>query len=385
MKPGIAPAPLAISPLKRISPSRFIALKDCVLREIWTAMKQPSLLPTSPTAILGRIIHKLLEEAGKGQFGKGNTKGVEKRWAELVYEIEQQMKGSWLERSLVPLRRTVPDYEVRKIRAFRKAVEIASEATASRHKTIGKSRVRFEVWVESSDGLIGGFIDQVQETDEGAVLRDYKSGHVLDKQKTNGELKIKDEYEAQLKLYAALYQSTFGRWPVRLEIVPLHGANQPLLFYPTECTNLLEDATDFLVEINRGINEMAASSAEASERFFANPSPSVCRLCQFRPGCSAYRDATDMAAEDQWPQDVWGTVTEIRELGNGRISVSLQVANRQYAVAHIRGLGPSLDRHPALQLISQGDQIAAYSLQRSASLSSFSETPATVIYREQKS
>lgn len=76
---------------------------------------------------------------------------------------------------------------------------------------------------------------------------------------------------------------------------------------------------------------------------------------------------------------------EVLRYSNDRISVSLQVANRQYAVAHIRGLEPSFDRHPALRLISQGDQIATYNLQRSASRSSFSETPATVIYREPKS
>lgn len=380
VKPGVLPETMPILPLKRVSPSRFTALKECALREVWIAARQPALLPAPPATRLGSVIHQLLEESGRGQIDKGDA---EKRWKELVSDVEQRMRESWLERSLAPLRKTVLNYEVRKIRACRKAVEIAQEPSLARHKIEGRAEIGFEVWVESPNGLIGGYVDQVQKTDEGAVLRDYKSGYILDKQSPDGELKIKNEYQVQLKLYAALYQSTFGRWPVRLEIVPLQGANQILTFHPQECTKLLEDAADSLKQINQAINEITVSSATGNEHLLATPSPATCRFCQFRPGCSAYQKASDQAAGDQWPKDIWGTVTEIRQLGNGRIGASLQVTNRPYTVAHIRGLEPSPDRHPALQLIKQGDRIAVYNLQGSASAISFSETPITVIYQVQ--
>lgn len=65
VQPGVLPRTPSIHPLKRISPSRFISLRECALREVWTANRQPSLLPTSPVAKLGTAIHKLLELAGK--------------------------------------------------------------------------------------------------------------------------------------------------------------------------------------------------------------------------------------------------------------------------------------------------------------------------------
>lgn len=381
MKPGVLPEIAPIRPLKCISPSRFSALKECALREIWTAARQPALLLASPAAKLGGVAHKLLEEAGKGLLGNGDVQDAAKRWVELVNEIEQQMQGSWLERSLVPLRKTVPDYEVRKIRACRKAVEIAQEASVSRRKAESKAEAGFEVWVESPDGLIGGFIDHVQETNDGPVLRDYKSGYLLDKREAGEELKIKDEYQVQLKLYAALYQSAFGRWPVRLKIVPLQGADQILPFQPSECVRLLEEAVTSLKQINRRINELTTSSVQNKEYFLATPSPSTCRFCQFRPGCSAYQKARDTVADTQWSQDVWGTVVDIRKLGNGRISISLQVTDRSYTIAHIRGLNPNPERHPALQFLKDGDRVAIYNLQGDAVRGSLSETPSTVIYK----
>lgn len=381
MIPGILPETATIRPLKRVSPSRFTALRECALREVWSATRQPALLPAAAAARLGGVAHKLLEEAGRGQFRDASVPSAETRWTELVNQVEQQMQQSWLERSLTPLTRTVSQYEVRKLRTCNKATEIAQEAPGYPLKVEGRRRIGFEVWVESADGLIAGSIDNVQEIDDGAVLRDYKSGYIMDKQEGGQTLAIKNEYQVQLKLYAALYQSTFRRWPARLEIVPLQGANHILPFQPIECTTLLEDAVASLKEINGMISATAESTNPSIEQRLASPSPSTCRFCQWRPKCTAYQTARDNADDPQWPPDVRGTVTEMRKLGNGRMSMDLQVNSRAYETAHIRGLSPSPERHPALEFISNGDLIAFYNLRLSASPNSFSEASQTVIYQ----
>ena len=100
-------------------------------------------------------------------------------------------------------RKTVRDYDLKRIRAIRKAREVASRHVPRESKL---ASVRHEVWLESKDGLIAGAIDFVGFTDRGIVIRDYKTGQVFEGQE------IKPDYSVQLKLYAALYADSKGEW-----------------------------------------------------------------------------------------------------------------------------------------------------------------------------
>jgi len=60
---------IEIKPVQRISPSRYFSFRQCALREILSASKQPALLPVSPAARIGSIVHKIIEMAS---FGKIN-------------------------------------------------------------------------------------------------------------------------------------------------------------------------------------------------------------------------------------------------------------------------------------------------------------------------
>ena len=386
MTAGILPELSPLVPLWRISPSRFTALKKCALREVLTAARQPELLPAFPQARLGGIIHKLLEEAGKGIVEGRSAKSVESRWDELVGEVEDQMRETWLEHSLVPLKRTVPDYEVRRIRALRRAEQFTREAPKYYSKIGQTPGLGFEVWVESRDKLVAGFIDFVQETTDGLILYDYKTGHVLDKQETNNSPQIKPEYQVQLKLYAALYEASYDRWPHMLKILPLQGDDQIIQYHPSECAKLLKEAAATLRKVNAMISEDTGTSARAVARSLANPTPSTCCFCQFRPGCFAYQDARNLAEGEEWPKDVWGNVIEIKKLGNGRCSIKLRTSNRSYGEVQIRGLTQNPSRHPALEFIKEGDWVGVYNLQGKALAGGFSERLSTILYQipEQK-
>src|SRR5438132_11173630 len=107
--PGILPDHFNVAPIPRISPSRFLGLKSCRLREIWASNRVPALLPTNARARLGTIIHETLAAAGRGEFSSETA--VENYWTTAANNTEQEMLGSWLERSLVPLRKSVRNYE----------------------------------------------------------------------------------------------------------------------------------------------------------------------------------------------------------------------------------------------------------------------------------
>ena len=114
------------------------------------------------------------------------------------------------------------------------------------------------MWVESKDGLVGGFIDYVYNLKEGPVICDYKSGNIFDESSSN----VKPGYETQLRLYAALYHTTTGIWPARLEIVPLQGTHVEVRFEPDECVQLLEDAILTTKRINSLIESLQSEPDE---------------------------------------------------------------------------------------------------------------------------
>jgi RecB family exonuclease len=377
--PGVLPQTLALRPLKQISPSKFLSLTECSLREIWSASRQQPSLPNSPAARLGSVIHQLLEISGKGLIKTIDEAEVRNVWDGLIRKTEQEMGQSWLERVLVPLNQTVPQYEVRRIRACMRSKEILSARASAAPAQSGRRLSSFETWIETSDGLVGGAIDEIQETEAGAVLRDYKSGYIAKAAQENAAAEIDTKYTVQLKLYAALFASKYQRWPARIEIVPLQGAEQVIDFNPSECKALLHEAVVTLNELNREINRHLSSVDEQrNESAFANPSPENCRFCLFRPNCTGYRASRDLREDSDWPLDVWGTVSEFRLLGNGRLTIAITRPNKK--TVRVRGLTGTSERHPAVTIIREGQEVAIFNLRGNKSRGDFSESQSTVMY-----
>lgn len=381
MTPGILSGKLPLVPLQRVSPSRFQSLKDCALREVWAAGGVPNLLPAAPAARLGSAIHQLLEEAGKAQFKNGGITAIEKRWDELVAQAESAMQSLWLEKQFVPLKTAVLHYEVRRLKAIERAEEITQSSSAISPGAACQPDNACELWVSTRDGLAAGYIDQVEASAAGPILRDYKTGHILEPPSAQGEGAMKETYEVQLKLYAAIYASTAAVWPVKLELVPLQGPVREVPFTTVECMDLLRQAREAITTINAIIEGNPPAKAEA---LLAAPSPRTCRYCLFRPSCAAYRTAREHAAiQDAWPEDLWGVVRERRALGNGKVLLVLQASAPSPSVS-VRGLSPTPDRHPALPALLTGDAAAIFGLKGGGQGGTFQETPWTVIYRLQE-
>ena len=65
-------------------------MQACLLREVWNASGNTPILPPSPLAELGSVIHQLLEAAGRGQFAARQEKGIEATWSRLINEAEKE-------------------------------------------------------------------------------------------------------------------------------------------------------------------------------------------------------------------------------------------------------------------------------------------------------
>ncbi len=378
MNPGRIRGVVKVSPLKRLSPSRLFGIERCALREVWAADKVPALLPSSPKARLGTVIHSLLELAGRGQLGRTPDMQIDQTWTRLVSECETQMSNSWLERSLVPLSKSVPDFEVRRLRARRIAVLIAAASDSFARIPKPAPGIGFEVWVETPDHLIGGRIDEVRTSVDGLKLRDYKTGQILETETVEGSLAVKMEYQTQLRLYAALYASSFGRWPSHLEIVDLDGREFSVPCEPAKCEVLLQEARKVLNAVNKRIQ--GSKSIEETIRNLAKPAPPNCTGCLYRPGCPAYRTTRDASTSTDWPKDIFGIVQYVRRLASGRVSLGVNTATGPTMLTRIRNLEPTESRHPALGFLKEGDQVGIFNLKGNPPTTDFSESPMTAIY-----
>jgi hypothetical protein len=366
---------------RRVSPSRYTAMQDCLLREVWTASGNEPLLPPSPLAKLGSVIHHLLEAAGRGHLDGGGNRTIGAAWDELVSQAEKKMTLSALQQHQVPLSRSIPDFEVRKLRACRRATEIAHDAFLSQDDLPRQSSgpTGFELWVESKDGLVGGYIDRVTMTKAGVVLSDYKSGALFDFGRGEGAGELKRAYKEQMELYAALYRAEYGNWPVWLELVPLQGTPVEVAFDHEGAERLLAEASTFLCAANKRIAEVMNGNAEITD--LALPQAVHCRLCLFRPACQAYWIARKQESEEKWPADVKGFLRETTHLRSGKVCMTIVGGDSSAPTCiTVRNLTDCADRHPLLHLIQPGSRLAVYGLKYHYRSADYTETQNTVIY-----
>lgn len=301
---------------------------------------------------MGTVIHKLIEDARCGKVVDLRT--IEERFDQLIVEREAHLAESTTESRWIPLSEAVHEYSYLRERSINLAVRSLAAPLVAQ----GAARRRSgpEVGVSSREGRARGKIDEVELSPMGPIIRDLKTGGILEASPTG--MVLKRPYVEQLFLYAAIYaedsEISGGRWPNTLELVPLIGDKVRVEYEQGACTGLLDRAIAVLDEINEVIE--AASSSEA-ERQLANPKPETCRWCQFRPVCRTYRSMRAQRSPGDWPIDVMGVVRGVKSLGNGTVSLMVESENES---VRVRGLDPEM--HPALADVTQGSCVGIFGL-----------------------
>jgi len=290
--------------------------------------------------------------------------------------MNQELKQSWLESILAPLETSARMYEVLRLRTWTRAAQIFSASRKRRFGAPAVSGTGFELWVESHDNSVGGWIDAVRKTKDGIVLSDFKSGEVLERPEGIPQKQLKESHCIQLKLYAALYFQTYGGWPDTIQVVQLTGAKLEVPFTPEECSQLLVEAAHTLKSLNADITSALPSLYES----LGTPSPQNCRFCSYRPVCPAYRKTRERGKpQNGWPGDAFGMVWDINLLNDGR--VNLRVSSDGGEKHTFRALSSLLLRHPAIQAIRRGDYVGIFNARVSGDRAEFFEGPLTVLYK----
>jgi hypothetical protein len=346
-KPGLLFSPFPISPIKKISPTRFVSLKSCYLKGVCESNNFPSLLPSSPYAIIGKVIHQIMEYMGEGKIETNES--FEEKWDLCIKKEEKQLSDSWMENHLVPLSYSVKNYDEKKelCRLSVKSAFKCKPQSILKHESLPP--LKCELWLKTHDGICVGKADSVKVSDHFVEIVDYKSTETV------GPKKLK-EYSTQLKLYCALYREAYGIWPLSLKIILISGTQIEVPFTKEECEELLNYAKKTFYEVNDIISKVSKTKNLMLK--LANPSPEACYFCNFRPICTSYWEARKSSPEELWPSDLQGKIVKKEPWGKNRIYIEVEIENQE--IVKVVDLLP--ERHPALEI--SNSEIAIFSLNK---------------------
>lgn len=349
---------IAFKKISRVSPSQFHSMKNCAYKSLLAeAFEKKPLLPVSPNAYLGTVLHKMLELISRGEI-KNETDFYTRFDAEIVL-MENKLTELGYD-FFVPLQMNVRDFGMKKIQ-LKKHLK---SATASPREQTG---IKFtsEKWLESKDKLVGGRMDLIiEEADETEII-DFKTGAITeDVFDDNGEayLEVKNEYQEQLKLYAYLYFDCNGKFPTQLSLVDLAKQKFNVEFTEEECKSVFEEAKSLLTETNKSVD---------TATFKANPSETNCKYCLYRPACKFY---LQFLTTENYFNDVCGLVKDVVKYQNGNVSVFVEKGNNKISVT-----GFTTDKFEYFNS-NRSKQINLFNLRKEATEFVYSATKTTKIY-----
>ena len=332
-----------LRPITKISPTLFATLKQCPLRAALRQAKAQKTTRSSKAALLGTIVHRVLEKARSINRDSGDLRTqAEAMWDKTVGEVEEQLQTSPLDKYLLPIRKW-KKYYLLKHRTILRCEEIASSHGTSETQVIASER-KFD---SVRDGFTGK-PDLILRRENGLVIIDYKSGELPDDSESREE-KIA-LWQQQILFYAAIVKEEYGEWPADGEIRLLNKEIIPILIDPQKVKTIVENAQALKEKYNAQI------AAEASHSELAQYSVDNCRFCEFKGVCDTFwkENPQPIPGTDEYGC-LSGKIKSITttEKGMGRlviISEKTNEASQQWEITNL-----SIKQFENLKELKQGD------------------------------
>lgn len=346
--------------IKRISPSQFYSMKNCAYKSLLAeAFDKKPLLPLSPNAYFGTVLHKILELI---------TKGIVKNEDDFNTAFDKQLKivEDFLQENgfgfFVPLQRKLRNFGLKKIQLKKHLRNEPKQQT-----NLGDVNFYSERWFESKDKLIGGKVDLIIENNDNIEIIEFKTGAITqdclnDEEELYSD--VKEEYKEQLKLYAYLYFENTNRFPTTLSLVDLTNQQFMVVFSEEECKIIYDEAKNLLKTTNNCIR---------TKSFSATPTEVNCKYCLYRPACSFFirKLETDFSFND-----VFGEIKDVKKFQNGNVNVFLQNGTQQLTIKNFNS-----EKFDELNY-KRKKKISIYNLRKESTDFVYSVTDTTMIYEQ---
>ena len=332
-----------LQPITKLSPTMFATLKQCQLRAGLRHAKAQQTTRSSTAALLGTIVHRVLEKARSINRDSGDLRTqAEAMWDKIIGEVEEQLQTSPLDRCLLPIRKWKKYFLLRE-RTIRRCEDIVSTQGISETQVIASER-KFD---SVRDGFTGK-PDLILRRENGLVIIDYKSGELPDDSESREE-KIA-LWQQQILFYAAIVKEEYGEWPADGEIRLLNKEIIPILIDPQKVKTIVENAQALKEKYNAQI------AAEASHSELAKYSVDNCGFCEFKGVCDTFwkKNPQPIPGTDEYGC-LSGKIVNITttEKGMGRLVIASEKANEASQQWEITNL--SIKQFENLKELKQGD------------------------------
>ncbi len=344
--------------IKRISPSQFYSMKNCAYKSLLAeAFDKKPLLPLSPNAYFGTVLHKMLELIAKGIVKREDDFNAEFDRQVKALEDDLQSKGFGF---FVPLKIKLRNFGLKKI-------QLKKHLRNELEQPIISSDIKFhsEKWFESKDKLIGGKVDLIIENGNNVEILDFKTGAITqDCLDDEGEIfsDVKNEYKEQLKLYAYLYFENTNKFPANLSLVDLAKQKFSVEFSEEECKVVFDEAKNLLKTTNDCVN---------TKSFSAIPTEDNCKYCLYRPACYFFQKKLET---DFSFNDVLGEIKNVKKFQNGNVNLFLQNGEKNLTIKNFAS-----EKFDELNN-NRNKRISVYNVRKEATEFVYSAADTTIIY-----
>lgn len=325
------PTPVAEVTVKHLLSISQLGFADqCLLRVAFGASNnQPERLPEHPAAALGSILHRLLEQAAKGQIRRSGSTcdDAEAALDALLREAKTDFALSlapqeWASRKASAIAGAAKRLE----RSTRTPGAVPSNGRRMSFEDLPADGVWGEVVVKSNTLRLSGQIDFVEKREPKVMVTDTKTGRIEDR---DGALLR--HIELQLRLYGLAVREHLASWTIGLSVE--REREWSISFESDDEAETQEWLREKLSRLPANAQLSAKSLACVGE---------ACRTCPYRHVCPSYCEAAPQfwkagACEGPMPGDIWGRIEQVRET-NGMHDVDLRdAANR---CVRITGIDP---------------------------------------------
>jgi hypothetical protein len=322
------------------SPSQIAYGEECLLRIVlgstWTAPR----LNSHPSAQLGRIFHRLLERAVRGEMERRGElhDDLSHALSKILEEARSELASDPTAAAYADLSVIMPPLVWR--RKVRTVIDIAAELyrLSSYKKSTGSGNTSgefsfenlpdsgewAEVMIKMPSLRLKGRIDIVQKSGGITTLRDLKSGRVEDR---DGQ--VLSHIERQLRTYGAMASEVHPDATIRLVVDA--GTEYEIPFDGDIANETKGWIVDVVGQLPKGEQAEPMSLARVGE---------WCGRCPHRHVCPAYRAQTpalwNTGTTFRLPFDIWGNVEGMMDQG-ALIDLTLRdAAGRLVKVCGIR-------------------------------------------------
>ena len=264
-----------LQPITKFSPTLFAILKQCPLRAGLRQVKAQQTIRSSKAALLGTIVHRVLEKAAAINRDSEDLRAqIERIWDQVVEEIEKELQTSPLDKYLLPIRKWKKHFVLQQ-QTVRRCEEIASSQGISETRVIASEREFGNV----RDGFTGK-PDLILRRTKGLVIIDYKSSELLDDvQERKRQI---ESWRHQIMFYASIVKAEFAEWPAEGEIRLLNKEVIPIPIDPSEVKTFVAEAQTLKEEYNTKVESGIAHSE------LARYSVEGCAFCKFKGACNTF-------------------------------------------------------------------------------------------------